>query len=229
MASCTLNVLAISRTALPSKSNCTVAERAIEKCALDRAWVLAAPGLVPSFPLTPPDFRQSRLRSISEIAKGFGRGNRRLNPPGDAAALALTFAQPVAPVKKVGPLVPIGGDFYRRRRRMDGRMNGVNPGGADVRAGRGAGRHSTAGARRPGPGGEIPAARPRGAATRRRCDRPTTRRAGADVARAVDAPGADVRVERLRAGRHSTAGARRPGPGGEIPARRREAAARRRW
>ena len=35
-----------------------------------------------------------------------------LDPPGDAAALALTFAQQVAPVKKPGPLVPIGGDYY---------------------------------------------------------------------------------------------------------------------
>ena len=31
---------------------------------------------------------------------------------GDADAVALTFAQQVAPVKKQGPLVPIGGDFY---------------------------------------------------------------------------------------------------------------------
>ena len=32
---------------------------------------------------------------------------------GDADAVALTFARRVAPVKKQGPLVPIGGDFYR--------------------------------------------------------------------------------------------------------------------
>ena len=32
--------------------------------------------------------------------------------PDDADALALTFAQQGAPVKKAGPLVPIGGDFY---------------------------------------------------------------------------------------------------------------------
>ena len=39
--------------------------------------------------------------------------NRRgLDSPGDADALALTFARAAAPVKKVGPLVPIGGDFY---------------------------------------------------------------------------------------------------------------------
>ena len=35
-----------------------------------------------------------------------------LDSPDDADALALTFAQQVAPVKKEGPLVPIGGDFY---------------------------------------------------------------------------------------------------------------------
>ncbi len=32
--------------------------------------------------------------------------------PDDADALGLTFAQRVTPVKKQGPLVPIGGDFY---------------------------------------------------------------------------------------------------------------------
>ncbi len=30
----------------------------------------------------------------------------------DAGALALTFARAVAPVKKPGPLVPIGGGYY---------------------------------------------------------------------------------------------------------------------
>ena len=41
-----------------------------------------------------------------------GRGDdRRARSPGDAGAQALTFAPCLAPVKKVGPLVPIGGDF----------------------------------------------------------------------------------------------------------------------
>ena len=35
-----------------------------------------------------------------------------LDSPDDADALALTFAQAVAPVKKPGPLVPIGGGHY---------------------------------------------------------------------------------------------------------------------
>ena len=53
------------------------------------------------------------------VAVGPGRGRRRrdaddedLDSPDDADVRALTFAQQVAPVKKVGPLVPIGGDFY---------------------------------------------------------------------------------------------------------------------
>ena len=40
------------------------------------------------------------------------RTEGRPGSPADADALALTFAQAVAPVKKPGPLVPIGGDFY---------------------------------------------------------------------------------------------------------------------
>ena len=35
-----------------------------------------------------------------------------LDSPDDADALALTFAQAVAPMKKQGPLVPIGGGYY---------------------------------------------------------------------------------------------------------------------
>ena len=35
-----------------------------------------------------------------------------LDAPDAADALALTFAQQVAPVKKAGPLVPIGCDYY---------------------------------------------------------------------------------------------------------------------
>ena len=46
------------------------------------------------------------LESKQDMAK---RGEAS---PDDADALALTFAQAVAPVKKAGPLVPIGGDFY---------------------------------------------------------------------------------------------------------------------
>ncbi len=83
--------------------------------------------------------------------------------------------------------------LLRRRRRMDGRMNGVNPGGAGVRAGRGAGRHSTASARRPGPGGEIPAGPGRGKAAARR---PIRRSPGARLARRRRRPGADVRAGR---------------------------------
>ena len=56
-----------------------------------------------------------------EIPNGPGRGSggapamvtiAGLDSPGDADALALTFAQQVAPVKKAGPLVPIGGGYY---------------------------------------------------------------------------------------------------------------------
>ena len=46
------------------------------------------------------------LESKQDMAK---RGEAS---PEDADDLALTFAQRVAPMKKPGPLVPIGGDFY---------------------------------------------------------------------------------------------------------------------
>ena len=48
------------------------------------------------------------------LALTFAQAVARLvrRSPDDADALALTFAQQVAPVKKAGPLVPIGGDFY---------------------------------------------------------------------------------------------------------------------
>ena len=69
-----------------------------------------------------------------EITGGPGRGerrragpegDRRLDSPDDADALALTFAQQVAPCEEAGAA---GADrrrfLLRRRRRMDGPMNG---------------------------------------------------------------------------------------------------------
>ena len=61
--------------------------------------------------LSGPGYHSNRsnklvLESEQDMAK---RGEAS---PDDADALALTFAQQVAPVEKQGPLVPIGGDFY---------------------------------------------------------------------------------------------------------------------
>ncbi len=71
----------------------------------------------PSLDRGRPPSRAGATRSRTGPAAGGGGAPAMvtiagLDSPDDADALALTFAQTVAPVKKVGPLVPIGGDYY---------------------------------------------------------------------------------------------------------------------